>query len=54
MIPLRIVWSFWKDGSGGFGCGIWRSRGYGGDNAIWTVALGPMSVYMRVLNKGER
>jgi hypothetical protein len=54
MIPLRMIWSFWKDGSGGFGFGVWRSRGYGGDNAIWTVALGPMSVYMRVLNKGER
>lgn len=52
-IPFRIIWSLWGNGSGGIGFGVWRSRGYGGDPAIWTIALGPISVYIRHLKEGE-
>lgn len=36
-------YSFWKSGSYGFGLGIWRTNFI--TSYIWTIALGPLSIY---------
>lgn len=41
---MRINYSFWKNGSGGFGLGIWRVDYV--TQIIWTIAIGPMTVYL--------
>lgn len=41
---MKITHSFWKNGSGGFGFGVWKMQ-YP-KNIIWTIAFGPMSVYI--------
>lgn len=41
---MRINYSFWKNGSGGFGFGVWRVNYK--THIIWTIAIGPMTVYL--------
>jgi hypothetical protein len=50
---MKIIYSFWRNGSGGFGFGVWRSCHYRNGNPIWTIALGPLSIYLRKLEKWE-
>lgn len=40
-----ITSTFGGNGSYGFGLGIWRTSF--GRYAIWTVAIGPLSIYWR-------
>lgn len=51
-IPLRIICSTWRKSSWGFGFGIWRNTELG--YPLWTFALGPVCIYVRKLEKGER
>lgn len=41
---MRVNYSFWTNGSGGFGLGIWRVDYV--TQIIWTIAIGPMTVYL--------
>ena len=43
---LRCTCSLWSKTGAGFGFGIWRVV-YSGDFVVWTVAIGPLSVYLR-------
>jgi len=43
---LRYSWSLWSKTGAGFGLGIWRVA-YSQHEIIWTVAIGPLSVYLR-------
>ncbi len=36
-------YSFWKYGSGGFGFGVWRVNYI--PQIIWTIAIGPLTIY---------
>lgn len=41
---MKIIHSFWKNGSGGFGFGVWRVK-YP-TQIIWTVIIGPLNLYI--------
>lgn len=55
--PLHVVHSFGsfsRHGSFGFGFGIWRTYLGVGQKPIWTIAVGPLSIYVRKLYASER
>ena len=43
---LRYTCSLWKRTGFGFGFGIWRVM-YSETEIIWTLAIGPLSIYLR-------
>lgn len=43
---IRHTWSLWSGGTGGFGFGLWRVV-YDNNFIVWTVAIGPLSIYLR-------
>lgn len=51
MARRRWRWSIavWRYGSGGFGLGLWRSIYPNGP--IWSFALGPVTIYLRLEDK---
>lgn len=38
----------WKNGSGGFGFGVWRVN-YS-TSIFWTIAIGPLNIYIIISN----
>lgn len=43
---LRFTCSLWSAAGAGFGVGVWRVV-YENNFIVWTVAIGPLSVYLR-------
>lgn len=39
----KINTVLWKNGSGGFGLGIWRVNYQ--EVIVWTIAIGPITIY---------
>lgn len=49
-----LIWLLSRHGSFGFGFGIWRTYLGVGQKPIWTIAVGPLSIYVRKLYASER
>lgn len=43
---LRFTYTLWSSTGAGFGLGVWRVV-YLPTNVIWTIAIGPLSIYLR-------